>query len=76
MVVPLVFHSSGELELALELKTSLFYRVCADWRRAGHAEIQGLGKGAQQTEKYLPDLVETTSVSGDRGLINYFKIGN
>lgn len=27
-------------------------------------------------QKYLPDLVETTSVSGDRGLINYFKIGN
>lgn len=48
--MPLVFHSSGELELALKLKTSLFYHVCADWRHAGHAEIQGLGEGAQQTE--------------------------
>lgn len=75
MVVLLVFYGRGA-GVGPQIKNFPLYHVCEDWRCAGHAEIQGLGKGAQQTEKHLPDPAEATSVSGDQGLISYFKIGN
>lgn len=64
--------------MALKLKTSLFtvQAVRAYWKRDGHAEIRGLGKGARRIDRHLLDLVEMMSIGLDRCLISYFKIGN
>lgn len=70
------YFTVGEQELALKLKTSLFTMFVQIGDVLGMLRFRAWEKEPSKHRSISQDLVETTSVSRDRGLISYFKIGN